>query len=166
MSTTHLALAGNGMDAPAVVLKIGGLGLLFRQSEIRALELAADVDCNSPVKGSVGWISYLRQRWPVYCPSEQLGLLDPVPPSRRTCALLAAESGFIGILCDDASILKQVTGKRHEVPPAMQSVDTPILELITTGNNLLCVTHPGRLSDHMMRQTPKAALPEELPCPA
>ncbi len=163
MNTTQLALAGNGMDAPAVVLKIDSLELLFQQSEVRALESAADVDCNNPVNGSAGWISYLRQRWPVYCLSEQLDLQDPVPLSRRTCALLATENGFFGILCDDASILKQVAGKHHGVPTAMRRADTPILELVTTGNKLLCATHPGRLSDHIVQQSPKAALPVCVP---
>ncbi|MBI5891587.1 MAG: hypothetical protein HZB47_13110 [Nitrosomonadales bacterium] len=166
MSTTQPALAGNSMDASAVVLKIDSLNLMFPQSDIRALESASDVDANSPGQESTGWIGYLRQRWPVYCLSDQLGLLDLVPPSRRTCALLAIADGYIGILCDDVSILKQVAGKRHAVPPAMKRADSPVLELLPFGDKLLCVSRPASLSAHIGQLVRQASLPGELPCPA
>lgn len=166
MNMPRLAPAGNSVDASAVVLKIGGLDLMFKQSDIRALESASDMDTGNPGQASAGWIGYLRQRWPVYCLSEQLDLLDPVPATRRTCALLAITDGFIGILCDDVSILKQVTGKRHEVPTAMKRTDTPILALLPFGGKLLCVSHPASLSAYIAQQVHTALLPGELPCPA
>jgi hypothetical protein len=166
MSETRLALSGNSVDSSAVVLKIGDLDLLFRQSDIRALESASDVDTNNPGQESAGWISYSRQRWPVYSLSAHLDLLDIVPPSRRTCALLATADGFIGILCDDASILKQVRGKRHEVPPAMKRSESPILELLPFGDKLLCISHPVCMSAYIDILVHKASLPRELPCPA
>jgi hypothetical protein len=154
------------MNAPAVVLKIDGLDLMFLQSDIRALESASDMDTNSPRQASAGWIVYLRQHWPVYCLSGQLDLLDIVPQSRRTCALLPIADAYIGILCDDVSILKQVAGKRHELLPIMKRGDTPILELLPFGEKLLCVSHPVCLSAYIEQLVHKSSLPRELPCPA
>jgi hypothetical protein len=166
MSTTRLTLTGNNMDSPSVVLKIDSLNLMFQQSDIRALESASDVDTKDPRQESTGWIVYLRQRWPVYCLSEQLDLLDIVPHSRRTCALLPVEDGYIGILCDDVSIFKQVTDKRHELPTVMKRGDTPILELLPFGDTLLCISHPVCVSVYIEQQIRKTSFPRELPCPA
>ena len=164
MSTTRFAPTGVGMNASAVVLKIDGLDLMFRQSDIPALESASEVDGRDPREESVGWISYMRQRWPVYCLSDRLDLLGGVPPSRRTCALLALETGYIGVLCDDVTILKQATGLRHEVPIAMKNADTPILELLLSGDKLLCASNPTRLAAYIEHLVHTLSLPKELPC--
>ena len=149
----------------AAVLKIDALDLLFRQSDIRALESASEVDGSTPAQNSVGWIAYLRQRWPVYCLSGKLDLLREVPSARRTCALLVLEGGYIGLLCDDMNIVKQVAGQRHAVPPAMRHADTPIVELLTGDGRLLCVSNPNRMAAYIEQRVRNAALAEELPCP-
>jgi hypothetical protein len=154
------------MNVSAAVLKIGGLDLMFRQSDIRALESASEVDGSDPGEHSVGWIVYMRQRWPVYCLSDQLDLLSGVPASRRTCALLMLETRYIGILCDDVTIIKQVAGQRHTLPVSMKHADTPILELLPCGDKLLCVSDPGRMAAYIERLILQSSLPEELPCPA
>ncbi|HLY96920.1 MAG: hypothetical protein ACM3W8_07255 [Sideroxydans sp.] len=154
------------MNASAAVLKIDGLDLLFQQSDVRALESASSVDGNASREGSVGWISYMRQRWPVYCLSDQLELLIGVPPSRRTCALLALETGYVGMLCNDVTIVKWPAGQCHEVPVAMKRADTPVLGLLPSGDKLLCVSAPNRLAAYIEHQVHKSALPGELPCPA
>lgn len=166
MSPTRLIPTGGNAEASSVVLKLDSLDLMFLQSDVRALESASDVDTNNPKPESTGWISYMRQRWPVYCLSDQLDLLDLAPPARRTCALLAIADGYIGILCDDVSVLKQVAGNRHEVPPAMKRDYTPILELLPFGDRLLCVSHPVLLSTYIEQLVHQASLPGELPCPA
>ncbi len=148
MSMLRPALAGAGMNA-AAVLKINGLSLLFQQGEVRTLESASDVDGREPMAGSVGWVNYLRQRWPVYCLSEQLELQDEVPSSRRTCALLAMDNGYAGVLCDDASIIKQLAGHRHEVPTAMKTAVTPIQELLASEHGLLCVSSANQLAAYI-----------------
>lgn len=163
MNTIRFALSGTGMDASATVLKIDGLDLMFQQSDIRALESASAVDGSDPREASVGWISYMRQRWPVYCLSDQLDLLNGVPPSRRTCALLALETGYIGMLCDDVTIIKPA-GQRHEVPVAMKNADTPILGLLPSADKLLCISNPNRLAAHIERQIRKPSLHEDLRC--
>ncbi|MGA8864109.1 MAG: hypothetical protein WBM09_02165 [Gallionella sp.] len=166
MSDTRFPLASGGMNASAAVLTMDGLNLLFQQSDIRALESATALDRNAPGQESVGWISYMHRRWPVYCLSDQLDLLGAVPPARRTCALLAIGTEFFGVLCDDAAIVKPDARQRHEVPVAMRHADTPILELLPSGDKLLCVSNPGRLAayiEHLVRQQ---SLAVELPCPA
>ncbi len=151
MSAPRLAPTGAGMTASAAVLKIGSTELLFQQGDIRSLEAATDVDGNHPREGSVGWISYMRQRWPAYCLSEQLELLGSVPPSRRTCALLALETGYVGVLCDDVTFIKQAAGKVFEVPPAMKAAGTPILGLAPYPAGLLSISRSNLLAVHIER---------------
>jgi hypothetical protein len=151
------------MNVSAAVLKIDGLDLMLRQSDVRALESASYVDDIDPLEKSVGWISYMRQRWPVYCLSDQLDLLGSVPSSRRSCALLALENEYFGVLCDDVTIIKQ-TAQRHEVPLAMKNAETPIQELIPSGDKLLCVSNPSRLADYIEHLVCKPSLPRGLPC--
>jgi hypothetical protein len=151
MSTPRLVPAGAGMNASAAVLKIGGMELMFQQGDIRSLESASDVDGSHPQEGSVGWISYMRQRWPAYCLGEQLELLGGIPPSRRTCALLAVETGYVGVLCDDVTFIKQTTAKTLDVPPAMKTAGTPILSLMPYHNGLLSVSSSNRLAAHIER---------------
>jgi hypothetical protein len=164
MSTPRLPQTATGMNVSAVALKIDGLELLFRQSDIRALESASEVDGNDPGEGSIGWVGYMRQRWPVYCLSNQLELLSGMPPSRRTCALLALDTGYFGMLCDDATILKRVAEQVHEVPVAMKNADTPILGLLPAGDKLLCISAPNHLAAYIARQVRKPSLHRELPC--
>jgi hypothetical protein len=163
MSTLRFDSATGGMTS-AAVLKIGGLDLLFQQSDVRALESASSVDGNASSAGSVGWISYMRQRWPVYCLSDQLDLLSGMPPSRRTCALLALKTGYVGMLCDDVTIIKQTAGQCYEVPVAMKSADTPVVGLLPSGGKLLCFSDPNRLAAYIERQVHQSSLPRELPC--
>lgn len=164
MNTPRLPQTAAGTNISAVALKIDGLELLFRQSDIRALESASEVDGSDPGEGSIGWVGYMRQRWPVYCLSSQLGLLSGMPTSRRTCALLALDGGYFGMLCDDATILKQLTGQVHEVPVAMKNADTPVLGLLPAGDKLLCISAPNPLAAYIARQVRKPLLHKELPC--
>jgi hypothetical protein len=161
---TQLVLPDVEMNATAAVLKIDGLALMLPQTEVRALESASDVGGSDPAKKSIGWISYMRQRWPVYCLSEQLELLGSAPSSRRTCALLAIENGYIGVLCDDVSVQKQITGKSHELPLAMKTADTPVTKLIPFGGELMSVTSAKRLAAYIDLQVCKLASNKELPC--
>lgn len=164
MSAARSLLMRDGMNDSAAVLTMDGLNLLFQQSDIRALESASALDSNAPRQGSAGWISYMRQRWPVYCLSGQLDLLIDVPPARHTCALLVIGSEFLGLLCDDAAIIKTGARQRHEVPVVMKNANTPILELLPSGDKLLCVSNPSRLAAYIEHLVDKQSLPAELPC--
>jgi hypothetical protein len=164
MSTASFPTASVSMNASFAVLTMDGTNLLFMQSDIRALESASALDSKAPKQDSVGWITYMRQCWPVYCLSDQLDLLRNVPPARHTCALLAIGTEFFGLLCDDAVIIKPDARQRHEVPVAMKNADTPILELLLSGDKLLCVSNPSRLAACIELMVHRQSLPLELPC--
>jgi hypothetical protein len=148
----RLTLADQNQRATGAVLKIDLLDLLIQQGEIRTLESASDVDGSDPEQGSVGWISFAQQRWPVYCLSPQLEVLVSVPSARRTCVLLALEQGYIGVLCDDVTILKQVSGQLYELPVAMRRNDTPIHGVISYNQGIACVSDANRLAAHIGQQ--------------
>ena len=164
MSTARFAQISVGMNVSGAVLKIDDLHLLFQQGDICALESASDVNSAAPREKSVGWINYMRQRWPVYCLSDQLHLLNSVPPARRTCALMAFETGYIGLLCDDMHIIKQATGQQHDVPLVMKNAHMPISALIPSGDKLLCASNQRLLATYLALQICNPSLPEEMSC--
>ncbi|HEY6096371.1 MAG TPA: chemotaxis protein CheW [Gallionellaceae bacterium] len=137
------------LHSAAAVLKIDGLDLLIQQRDIRTLESVSDVDRSAPGKGSVGWISFAQQRWPVFCVSSRLDLQLEIPPARGTCVLLALEDGYAGVLCDDVTILRQVSGRLHELPVAMRRHDTPIRGVVSHNQGMACVSDAGRLADYI-----------------
>src|ERR1017187_1573009 len=132
-------------------LTFSGLHLILPQREIRMLESASAVDNRNAGALSAGWISYEQLRWPVYCISPQLTLLDTVPVERRVCALIKAGNDCMGILCDNISIEKAVE-KWHDIPPSMILPDTPLLGLIVSEENVLaCVTSAELLAAYVIR---------------
>lgn len=152
MMSERLALSGQNQRAAGAVLKIDTLDLLIQQSEIRTLESVSDVDSSAPGTKSMGWISFAQQRWPVYSLSSQLDLQSSVPAARRTCALLALEQGYVGVLCDDVTILKQVSGQLFELPVAMRRSDTPIHGVISYNQGVACVSDANRLAAYIGQQ--------------
>lgn len=135
-----------GSNTTAALLKITGLNLQLPQGDIRTLESATDVDTAAPALHSIGWIAYAQKRWPVYCLSEELALMAVVPSERRACALLTMGAGYIGILCDDMIILKDIAAQRYELPDAMRLADTPILHLVAYEQGIACVTNATQLT--------------------
>jgi hypothetical protein len=121
------------------------------QREIRVLESASEVDTREDGVFSVGWINHDQKRWPVYCLSQQLSLLDTVPAERRVCALIKIENNYMGILCDNASI-ESIVGKWHDIPASMRLPDTPLLGLIVSEENILaCASSAERLAAYVLR---------------
>ncbi len=148
MNTT--ALARPAASATSALLKISGLRLLLPQKEIRALETADSVEKTDALPHSVGWLQHSQQRWPVYCLSQNLTLLDAVPAERRACVLLGAGTGFAGILCDDVSISQSSQSQPLELPPAMRLPQTPVLGLIASGDEgIVCITSAEQLIAHV-----------------
>lgn len=148
----RLTLPGASMQATVAVLKIDTLQLMFRQGEMRSLESVSDMDSNAPDNNSVGWFNYAQQRWPAYCLSSQLELQSSIPATRRACVLLALESGYIGVLCDDASLLKQMDGQVYELPVVMRQTDTPIKGVISYNQNIACISDANSLAAHIRQQ--------------
>jgi hypothetical protein len=139
------------LSTQVVVLKIDGLRLMLPQGDIRTLESAADIVRSNPPENGSGWIAYAGQNWPVYCLSDELGFLTEVPATRRACVLLARQSGYLGLLCDDASILAHFSGQVHAVPAAMSLPESPLNGLIMAEDGLVCVSNAGLLAQFMDR---------------
>jgi hypothetical protein len=144
-----LQIARAGSSTSAALLKIGGLNLLLPQSEIRTLESATDIEAAAPALHSVGWIVYAQKRWPVYCLSAELALMEVAPPERRACAMLAMGAGYLGIMCDDMIIQKDFAAQRYELPVAMRLPDTPILHLVDYEQGIACVSNATRLTAYI-----------------
>lgn len=145
----RLPQADQSQHLAAAVLKIDGLDLLIQQREIRTVESVSDVDGSAPARGSVGWISFAQQRWPVFCLSSRLDLQLEIPAARGTCVLLLLEDGYAGLLCDDVTILKQVSGRLYELPVAMRQRDTPIRGVVSYNQGIACVSDAGSLAAYI-----------------
>lgn len=151
-----IALARPAPGATDALLKISGLSLMLPQREIRALETADSVVGLDVLPHSAGWLHHAQQRWPVYCLSPELSLLDTVPAARRACVLLAAGAGFIGILCDDVSISRQARQQVIELPQTMRLPHTPVTGLIVMGDaGIVCLTGAEQLTAHVARLVTK-----------
>ena len=136
-------------NTTAALLKINSLNLLLPQGDIRTLESSTDINLVAPALHSVGWVSYQQKHWPVYCLSEELALLDVIPPERRACAMLNMGAGYIGIMCDDMVVLKNYTAQRYELPIAMKAANTPILYLVGYEQGIASVCNAGRLTAYV-----------------
>lgn len=135
----------------AALLRIDRLNLLLPQADIRTLESVSDLDAANPLARSAGWITVRQQRWPVYCFSQELKLLQQVPIGRRACAMIAGESGYLGVLCDDVTVIKEFKNEYFELPPAMHLPDTPILHLAQLEQGIACVSNAQHLSAFIAR---------------
>jgi hypothetical protein len=139
----------SGSNISAALIKIGSLNLLVPQSDIRTLESSTDVDAVAPALHSAGWISYANKRWPVYCLSDELELMQEVPAERRACAMMAMGAGYIGIMCDDMLVLKDFSAQRYELPVVMRLPVSPILYLVAYEQGIACVSTAGRLTAYV-----------------
>ena len=144
-----LQMTHTDLNATTTLLKINGLNLLLPQGEVRTLEPAADIDPVAPALHSIGWVAYARKRWPVYCLSAELSLMAVAPLERRACALLTMGGGYIGIMCDDMIILKDFAAQLYEIPPAMNTPNTPIQYLASYAEGIACATNANKLTAYI-----------------
>ena len=133
----------------AAMLKMDGLNLLLPQRDIRTLESASDMDRSAPALNSPGWVPFQHKRWPAYCLSENLELMDEMPPDRRACVMFSYGGGFTGILCNDVIVLKDFDAPSFELPAAMRLPDTPITGLIEYAEGIACVSNAARLTSYV-----------------
>lgn len=151
----------------ATLIKIDGLNLLLPQGDIRSLELVNDMDIAAPALHSAGWISYANKHWPVYCLSHNLSLMDSVPTTRRACAMLALGAGFIGILCDDMLVLKNIAAQPQPLPPAMHQPEspihpaTPIRYLVAYEQGIACLTDATSFASYVEQLVAKTSTPKK-----
>ena len=137
------------MNNTQVALKIGTLMLILPQSEVSAVESCLDVlpaNFAQPIANVVGTVAFAGQRWPAYCVSQELSLMATMPQERRACVMLANGNGYIGLLCDDARVLKTLsTEQNYPLPSAMAVHNTPVLGLLRFEDGLACLSDAAHL---------------------
>lgn len=131
------------------VLTIDRQKLLLAQNEIRTLEPVIDIDKKTKLPGTVGTLTIQNIRFPVYCVSEDLTVLEIIPTNRRICVLLDEGENSFGITCDKIETTNSEHLKFYSLPECMSLQDSPILALAIRGNELNCVTSTGRLAAYI-----------------
>lgn len=144
-----LEIAQVGQASSTAILKIGVLNLMLPQSDIRTLESATDIDTSNTVLHSVGWITYTQKRWPVYCLSDELIIMDEAPAERRACAMLAIGAGYLGLMCDDMIMQKNYVAQRYELPTAMRLPDSPLMYLVDYEQGIACASNAMRMTGYI-----------------
>ena len=140
------------------LVKLDGLNLMVPQGGIRTLESVADVRPDDPPENGIGWIDFQRTKWPVYCLTEDLAVAITLPPSRRICALLSVENGFVGLACSEVVLIKEGAPRPHAVPDCMAFVGSPITALVHYGEGMACLTSAQRIADYVSTQDHEAPL--------
>ena len=130
------------------LLRMDILGVLVPQEEVRTLEPATDLQTDAPPAGGVGWMPFNRERFPVFCFTEQLHRSLAVPSSRRICALLGAGEGGFGVLCSDVSLVRLPGTDARALPEAMTLPGRPIHGLALYQGAVLCLSSAARLFAH------------------
>ena len=126
------------MDGPShsghlVLLHFGRTRVALPQRAVRSLEAAADADFSAAAAGALGMIVVAGASWPVYALDEELVPLHNVPRERRICALLAAERGLFGVLCDEAQVLARQNLSAYPLPLAMRRSGSPLEGVLNIG---------------------------------
>jgi hypothetical protein len=126
--------------ASFTLLHIDQTLLLLPRGDVRALELAIDMDRQACPAGGIGWIAFGQQRCPVYCPSAELDWQADVAHDRGVCAVIGTGNHMFGLLCGEVSLVNSDDIVLHEMPPAMAGADSPFRQLAIHGGLLACVS--------------------------
>lgn len=127
------------------LLRLEQTRLLIPQADVRVLELTMDMMREAPPAGGVGWIRFGEQRQPVYAPSHHLEWLSEVPSDRGLCAVLEAEEGLFGLLCNEVALVKSSEIQIHAMPAPMATPDSPFQQLALHGGKLACLSSATKL---------------------
>lgn len=128
------------------VLSIDGQRLLLPREEVRTLEPALDRDPTDPLPGSVGWLPFVGERWPLYCLNSALDLLQKIPPQRQISVLLSDDRIALGLLCDEVTTLEHPRLSPQSIPACMQSPGLPWHSLLAVADGVECLTNSQRLA--------------------
>lgn len=141
--------ASAGHAASYALLRFEQTRLLVPQSDIRLLELRADIELDAAPPDGVGWVQFRQRRAPVYCLTSQLRWTGALPPDRTVCAVLEAEGEYFGLMCSDVSIVRAEEVTLHEVPAAMRQPQAPFQRLGLYGEQLVCVSSVAQLKQYL-----------------
>jgi hypothetical protein len=155
------------MDGPShpahlVLLHFGRTRVALAQRAVRSLEAAADVDFAVAVPGALGTIAVAGAQWPVYALDQELALLRAAPRERRICALLATETGLIGLLCDEAQVLPRLGLSAYPLPLAMRRASTPLEGVLSLGAGVALLSSARALAVAVGAETGTAAVQSAL----
>ena len=131
-------------------LSIESLRLLLPHHQIRTLEPVSDIEKSQKPNAEIGWIVTEGAKIPVYCLSRDLAILDMIPHERRIAALLAADAGAIGILCDDLKIIAGKECTAHPLPDCMEVSGTPITGLVIHNDAVCCLSSTDQLLTYLI----------------
>lgn len=143
------AKAPPGHDISYALLRFDQTRLLVPQSDIRLLELRADVALAAAPPDGIGWVEFRQRRAPVYCLTSQLQWTGALTPDRTVCAVLEAEGEYFGLMCSDVSIVRAEEVALHEVPAAMRQPQAPFQRLGLYGDQLVCVSSVTQLKHYL-----------------
>jgi hypothetical protein len=134
------------------LLHLGATRLMLSQSDIREIEGVDDINPADAPPGGVGRVRVGRQTYPVYCLSDELGLMDGIPAPRQMCVLLAYQGGQFGLLCDQVQML-ETPDAFHPLPECMRLADSPVDALVVQPDGLACLGSVQRLAALIPRET-------------
>lgn len=127
------------------LLRVDQTNLVVPRDDIRILELTVDVDRKEPPARGVGWIAFGQQRCPVYCPSMTLDWMQDIPAERSICAVVATGENIFGLLCTEATLVRNDAITFHDMPAAMAAPGSPIRQLAVHEGRLACVSSAAAL---------------------
>ena len=129
---------------PYMLLSWGSLNLIINQCEVISVEGLGEIDSDSPLQGSIGWLGYDNRKIPVYSLSDKFDLQRTVPSDRTICAVIQQDSAVIALTCSDAVNFKRNVIKQVPLPQCMHSVSSPIDTIcLYRGNNCTEVMFVG-----------------------
>jgi hypothetical protein len=137
---------GPTVAAHLVLLQIGRTRVALSQGAVRSLESAADVDPHEARLPALGSIAAIGADLPVFALDEELAPLDTLPRNRRICAILQADHGIFGLLCDEAQVLPREGRSVHSLPQAMRRANSPIQGVITLEDDVALLATAGGLA--------------------
>ncbi|MDP2826548.1 MAG: hypothetical protein Q8O52_28165 [Sulfuritalea sp.] len=119
--------------------------LIVPRDDIRILELTIDIDRNDPPARGVGWIAFGQRRCPVYCPSMALEWMEKVSDDRPVCAVVATGEHVFGLLCTEATLVRNDEIAFHDLPAVMAASGSPIHRLAIHEGTPACVSSAAEM---------------------
>lgn len=135
-----------------VRLFFDGLNLLLPQHQLHTLEPVSDLQTTAGCEDGVGWITNGGYRWPVYCLSSALDMMNRCPHGRHICALVAHQSQAFGLVCEDVDTMPGQDLVSWSLPTCMYTPGTPINALALHDGRVYCITTVTDMGGYMERR--------------
>ena len=135
-NSMNRVVKGDFQQSEFMQLTLGSAEMLLPQKEIKTFESVQEIDKNQPGTNSLGWISYMGDKIPVYSFDENLEVIRKNESKNAICVILNHMD--IAILCDDIKVFNQIIMSRLDLPLCMSRSHTPVGSfcLYSTGDNV------------------------------